>query len=181
MVNPVGPSDNRPLTEVLISGVNITVLPDSGATVSAMDEATFRRSGLKKRVKVKKTKCQIKPYGAYTETKTLPVLGSFEALTESKTRMKLVTWQLIKGDTQTPPLLGYTDGKDLGIIRVTNAIAATEDQQVPVTNMEKEIQHLLDQDIIQKVDEPTGWVSSPPPLSPPPFPPPWSHVTRISK
>ena len=110
MVNPVGPSNKRALTEVLISGVNITVLPDSGVTVSAMDEATFRRSGLEKRVN-EKNKCQIKPYGAHTETKTLPVLGSFEALTESKTRIELVTWQLIKGDTQTPPLLGYTVGK----------------------------------------------------------------------
>ena len=27
--------------------------------------------------------------------------------------------------------------------------------------MEKEIQHLLDQDIIEKVNEPTGWVSPP--------------------
>ena len=45
-VNPMGPSDNRPLTRVLISGVGITVLPDSGATVSAMDEATFNRYGV---------------------------------------------------------------------------------------------------------------------------------------
>ena len=88
MANPVGPSDNRLLTEVLISGVNITV--------NAMDEGTFRWSGLEKRLKVKKTKCQVKPYGAHGKPKTLPVLGSFEALTESKTRMKLVTWQLIK-------------------------------------------------------------------------------------
>ena len=51
MVNPVGASDNRPLKKVLISGVDITVLPDSGATVSAMDEATFRGCGLDKRVK----------------------------------------------------------------------------------------------------------------------------------
>ena len=39
-VNPVGQSHNRPLKTVLISGVHITVLPDSGATVNAMDEAT---------------------------------------------------------------------------------------------------------------------------------------------
>ena len=85
---PLEPS-NGPLTEVLISGVNITVLPDSGATISTMDEATFRRSGFEKRARVKKTKFHT--YGAHTETKTLPVLGSFETLTESKTRMKLVT------------------------------------------------------------------------------------------
>ena len=60
MVNPVGASDNRPL-KVLISGVCITVLPDSSVTVSAMDEATFRRCGLDKSVKLKKSRCQIIP------------------------------------------------------------------------------------------------------------------------
>ena len=51
-VNPVGQSHNRPLKTVLISGVDITVLPDSGATVNAMDEAMFKKYGLEKRVKV---------------------------------------------------------------------------------------------------------------------------------
>ena len=41
--NPIGPSENRPLKTVLISGVGITILLDSGATVSTMDEATFKR------------------------------------------------------------------------------------------------------------------------------------------
>ncbi|CAH3146770.1 unnamed protein product [Porites lobata] len=45
-VNPVGQSHNRPLKTVIISGVDITVLPDSGATVNAMDEATFKKYGL---------------------------------------------------------------------------------------------------------------------------------------
>ena len=208
-VNPMGPSDNRPLTTVLISGVGITVLPDSGATVSAMDEATFKRYGLDKRVKIRKSRCQIKPYGAAAETNLLPVLGSFEALTESKTKMKVVTWQLIKGDTQTVPLLSYNDGKDLGMILVTNAISEESNQPEEKSNvkeileeykdrfegigklkgiqvdlnvdphfkpvaqpprrqpfsvrqkMEEEIQHLLDQDIIEKDSEPTGWVSPP--------------------
>ena len=60
----MGQSHNRPLKTVLISGVDITVLPDSGATVNAMDEPTFKKYGLDKRVKVRKSRCQIKPYGA---------------------------------------------------------------------------------------------------------------------
>ena len=123
--------------------------------------------------------------------------------------MKVVTWQLIKGDTQTASLLTYKDGKDLRMILVTNAISKESNQtkeekyvkeileeykdrfegigklkgiQVdlnvdpdfkPVAQpprrqpfsvrqkMEEEIQHLLDQDIIEKVSEPTGWVSPP--------------------
>ena len=97
---------------------NFTVLPDSRAIVSTMDEATFCRYGLEEKVTTKKTRCQIKSYGAVIETSLIPVLGSFEALTESKTKMKVVTWQLIEGDTQTAPLLSYEEGKDLGMILV---------------------------------------------------------------
>ena len=63
---------------MLINGASVTVVPDSGATVSAMDEATFRRYGLKDKVKIKKSRCQIKPYGAVKETNIIPVPGSFE-------------------------------------------------------------------------------------------------------
>ncbi|KAK2552554.1 Uncharacterized protein P5673_026409 [Acropora cervicornis] len=208
-VNPVGQSDNRPLKTVLISGVDIMVLPDSSATVNAMDEATFKKYGLDERVKIKKSRCQMKPYGVAAEANALPVLGCFDALTESKTKMKVITWQLIKGDTHTEPLLGYEDARDLGMILVTNSIAVESNQpggtgnlnevlekykdrlqgigklkgiQVdlnvdpdfkPVAQatrrqpfsvrqkMEEEIQHLIDQDIIEKVNEPTGWVSPP--------------------
>ena len=123
--------------------------------------------------------------------------------------MKVVKWQLIKGDTQNAPLLSYIDGRDLGMIRVTNAIAKESNQSQETDNvkeileefkdrfqgigklkgilvdlnvdrdfkpvaqpprrqpfsicqkMEDEIQHLIDQDIIEKVSEPTGWVSPP--------------------
>ena len=122
-VNPMGTSEKRPLKKVLINGVSVTVLPDSGATVSAMDEATLRRYGLEDKVTIKNSRCQIKPYGAVKETNLIPVLGSFEALTESKTKMKMVTWQLIKGGTQTAPLLSYEDGKDLRMIHLSNAIS----------------------------------------------------------
>ena len=81
-VNPMGTSEKRPLKKVLINGASVTVLPDSGATVSAMDEATLRRYGLEDKVKIKKSRCQIKPYGAVKETNLIPVLGSFEALPE---------------------------------------------------------------------------------------------------
>ena len=55
-VNPMGTSEKRPLKMVLINGASVTVLPDSGATVSAVDEATLRRYDLEGKVKVKKIK-----------------------------------------------------------------------------------------------------------------------------
>ena len=203
-VNPVGQSDNRPLKTVPISGVDITVLPDSGAMVNAMDEATFKKYGLNKRVNIRKSRCQIKSHGAASKANTLPVLGCFEALTESKTKMKVITRQLIKGDTRTEPLLGYNVASDLGMILVTNSIATESNQSEGTDNlnevlekyedwfqgigklkgiqvdlnvdpdlkpvaqpprrqsfsvrqkMEEEIKHLIDQDIIEKVNQPTG-------------------------
>ena len=136
-LNPMGPSDNRPLKTVLIGGVGVTVQLDSAATVNAMDETTFKKYGLDKRVKIRKSRCQIKPYGAATEANTLLVLGCFKALTESKTKMKVVPWQLIKGDTQTAPLLSYRDGSDLGMIRVTNAIAKEGNQSEETNNIKE--------------------------------------------
>ena len=124
---------------MLINGASVTVLPDSGATVSAMDEVSLRRYGLED----KKSRCQRKPYGAVKETNLIPVLGSFEALTEFKTKMKVVTWQLIKGDTQTAPLLSYKDGKDLGMIHVSNAISK-ETKQSEDTSHVKELEEYKD-------------------------------------
>ena len=88
----MGPSDNRPLKKVLISGVGVTVLPDSGAKVNAMDESTFKNFGLDKRGKIRKSRCQIEPYGAAAEANTLTVLSCLEVLTERKTKIKVVTW-----------------------------------------------------------------------------------------
>ena len=143
-VNPVGQSDNRPLKTVLISGVDIMVLPDSGATVNAMDEATFKKYSLDERVKIKKSRCQIKPYGAAAEANALPVLGCFDALTESKTKMKVITWQLIKGDTHTEPLLGYEDARDLGMILVTNSIAVESNQPEGTGNLNEVLEKYKD-------------------------------------
>lgn len=52
--------------------------------------------------------------GKAKETNLIPVIGSFEALTESESRMKMVTWQWVKGETKTALLLSYQVGKDLG-------------------------------------------------------------------
>ena len=38
----------------------------------------------------------------------------------SKTKMMVATWQLIRGDTQTAPLLSYEDGEELGICKQCN-------------------------------------------------------------
>ena len=58
---------------VLIRGIDIMILPDSGAKVNAMNEAMFKKYDMDERVKIKKSRCQIKPYGADAETNAVPV------------------------------------------------------------------------------------------------------------
>ena len=140
----MGQSDSSPLKTVLISGVDIVVLPDSGATVNAMVEATFKKYGLDERVRIKKSRCQIKPYGSAAGANALPVLGCFDALTESKTKMNVITWQLIKGDTSTEPLLGYEDARDLGMILVANSIATEGNQPEGTDNLNKVLEKYKD-------------------------------------
>ena len=81
--------------KVIISGAIITFLDN------AMDEATFHWYGLKKKRQDKKKifRRQMKPFGVAEESNLIPVIGSFEAPTESdhESKMKVVTWQLVKG------------------------------------------------------------------------------------
>lgn len=51
--------------------------------------------------------------------------------------MKVVTWQLIKGDTQTAPLLSYEDGKDLAVIHVSNAISKEAKQSEDTSHVKE--------------------------------------------
>ena len=41
----------------------------------------------------------MKPFGVAAESNLIPVIGSFEAVTESdhESKLKLVTWQVVKG------------------------------------------------------------------------------------
>ena len=83
-----------------------------------------------------------KTYRAAAEANTL--LRPFEALTESKTKMKVVMWELLKGNTQTALLLSYIAWRDLGIIRVTNAIAKESNQSAETNNSKEILEELND-------------------------------------
>ena len=151
--NPMGQSDNRPLKTVLISSIDITVLPDSGATVNAMDEATFKKYGLEKRVKIRKSRCPIKPYGAAQPKEQTPCL--FWVVLKRLWNLRQKWFQGI----------GKLKGiqVDLNVDPDFKPVAQPPRLQ-PFSvheKMEEEIKHLIHQDIIEKVNEPMGWVSPP--------------------
>ena len=58
--------------------------------------------------------------------------------------MTVVTWQLIKGDTQTAPLLSSEDGNDLGMILVINTISKEVKQSEDASHIKELLEEYKD-------------------------------------
>jgi len=58
--------------------------------------------------------------------------------------MKVTTWQLIKGDTNTEPLLRDEDARDLRMILVTNSIAVKSNQSGGTGNLHEVLEKYKD-------------------------------------
>ena len=54
------------------------------------------------------------------------VMGKFEAIVESNTRIAPATFQVIKGNTNTEPLIGFQTAEDLGLVKVANTVQSDE-------------------------------------------------------
>ena len=56
----------------------------------------------------------------------LKVVGKFEAIVESNTRIAPATFHVIKGHTNTEPLIGFQTAEDLGLVKVANTVQSEE-------------------------------------------------------
>ena len=56
----------------------------------------------------------------------LKVIGKFDVMVESSKRMALATFHVIKGCTNTEPLIGFQTAKDLGLVLVANLVQWNE-------------------------------------------------------
>ena len=56
----------------------------------------------------------------------LKVIGKFDVMVESGKRMALATFHVIKGCTNTEPLIGFQTAKDLGLVLVANLVQWNE-------------------------------------------------------
>ena len=132
---------------------------------------------------------------------SLKVMGKLEAIVESNTRIASATFHVIKGHTNTEPLIGFQTAEDLGLVKVANTVQSKEtitsnllkenadlfrgigkmkgekvDLHVepvitPVAQarrgilfsvrpkLEAELEILEADDIIERVEKPTSWVS----------------------
>ena len=52
----------------------------------------------------------------------LTVMGKFDALVESSTKIIPPTFHVIKGDTNAEPLIGFETAESLGLVVITNAV-----------------------------------------------------------
>ena len=131
----------------------------------------------------------------------LKVMGKFEAIVESITRIAPATFHVIKGHTNTEPLIGFQTAEDLGLVKVANTVQSEETitsnllkeyadlfrgigkmkgvkvdlhvdpaitpvaqahRRIPFSvrpKLEAELEKLDADDIIERIEKPTSWVS----------------------
>ena len=159
------------------------MLVDKGATANVMDEITFKRL-LADEVTLRRSSSVLRAYQSNENpTAPLKVMGKFEAIVKSNTRIAPATFHVIKGHTNTEPLIGfqtitrnllkeYADlflgiGKMKGVkvdLHVDPAITpvAQAHRRIPFSvrpKLEAEWEKIEADNIIERVEKPTSWAS----------------------
>ena len=191
----------RPMSSVTVENREFQVLVDTGATVNVMDEVTFKRL-LADKVALRKSSSVLRAYQSNENPSApLKVMGKFEAIVESNTRIAPATFHVIKGHTNTEPLIGFQTAEDLGLVKVANTVQSEETitsnllkeyadlfrgigkmkgvkvdlhvdpaitpvaqahRRIPFSvrpKLEAELEKLEADDVIERVEKPTSWVS----------------------
>ena len=118
--------DRRPVSSVTVENREFQVLVDTGATVNVMDEITFKRL-LADKVTLRRSSSVLRAYQSNENPSApLKVMGKFEATVESNTRIAPATFHVVKGHTNTEPLIGFQTTEDLGLVKVANTVQSEE-------------------------------------------------------
>ena len=100
------------------------MLIDTGATVNVMDECIFQQL-LANKVKLQKSTSVLRSYQTNENpSRPLTVIGKFDAVVESNTKIIPATFHVIKGNTNTESLIGFQTAESLGLVVITNALRA---------------------------------------------------------
>lgn len=78
------------------------------------------------------------------ESKYFVCFGLFEVFMEFKIKMKVIMWQLIKGDICIELLFGYNDVRDFGMIFVINLIVIESNQLEGIDNLNEVLEKYKD-------------------------------------
>ncbi|PFX13584.1 Retrovirus-related Pol polyprotein [Stylophora pistillata] len=192
----------KPVRSIKIENHVVKGLIDTGASVNVMDECTFQQL-LANKIKLEESTSVLRSYQTNENpSRPLTVMGKFDAVVESNTRIIPATFHVFKGNTNMEPLIGFQTAESLGLVVITNAIRTDSEMftgklleeytdlfpgigkmegvQVdlhvdrtvtPVAQphwripfivrpkLEAELERLIRDDVIEKVEEPTSWVS----------------------
>ena len=91
----VGSKRNTPRTEIVIGDSEISMMIDSGASVTIIDEETFNNMKPKPNIKTVQTK--LYPFGK--GAKAIDLIGEFESVVKANQRACRVTVRVVKGKT----------------------------------------------------------------------------------
>ena len=118
--------DRRPVSSVTVENREFQVLVDTGATGNVIDEITFKRL-LADKVTLRRSSSVLRAYQSHENPSApLKVMGKFGAIVESNTRIAPATFHVIKGHTNTEPLIGFQTAEDLGLVKVANTVQSEE-------------------------------------------------------
>ena len=114
--------ERRPVRTVKIDNKDINVLIDTEATANIMDEEAYMKISPGQQ-KLKKAKSIVQPYHTdKNPTPPLCIVGKFDAVIESKTRIVSATFYVVEGKTKTEPLLSSKTAQELGMVTVVNTV-----------------------------------------------------------
>ena len=115
----------RPVSSVTMENRQFQALVDTGAMVNVMDEITFKRL-LADKVTLRRSSVLCAYQSNKNPSAPLQVMGKFEVIVESNTRIAPATFHVIKGHTNTEPLTGFQTAEDLSLIKVANTVQSEE-------------------------------------------------------
>ncbi len=111
---------NNVNVKVTIDGVSFKTMVDTGASINVIDEQTFSKF---RKVTLQRTNTKA---FAYNQSEPVDFLGKFEAVVETRKRMSVATFYVVKGQN-SGNLLSLSTAQDLGLITLHINNVSTKD------------------------------------------------------
>ena len=109
--------NNTPEVELIVNGVPITVLLDSGASVNILAKHHYDKMAKQEPQPLHATNIRIYPYGSDTP---IPLLGMLDSVVEIESKVSHVPFYVVDGNHKS--LLCFTTASELGLIRINSPV-----------------------------------------------------------
>ena len=144
-------NSKSPKIHITVCDIAFQATIDTGATINVIDQATFSRM---KEVNLQRTNIKAFPYSS---TKPVEFKGKFEAVVETKNRLTLATFYVVK-DFHSGNLLSLSTAQDLGLISLhINKVSMNDNALTEILNRHAKVfdglGKLKDEQVTLVVDE----------------------------